>query len=253
MSALIIALFTVKKALRERVYLLFLLITLVVIAAGGSVSFYNTGVQLKFLKDVSMLTLSGFGFLLCLFVATELIPFELETRGIHFLASKPVERIDFLAGKFLALIGLLLINWVPLVFEVFGLIWIYTGQADLLVLKGASLLFLELAVYGSMILFLSTVLTRIICFFGAIFAYVVAHLSDWITSDFLASSPSWLREGARLALACVPDLSHFDSRYVVVHSYDIPASFLLLLLAYSALYIAAFLLAARWVLESREL
>lgn len=250
---LTIASFTIRKALREKVYLLFLLITCVLIAAGGSVSFYNTGVQLKFLRDVSMLVLSGFGFLLCLFVATDLVPYEIETRGIHFLASKPIERFDILAGKFLALLGLLALNWLPLVGEVFGLLWLYGGGPNWLILKGAGLLFLELAVFGAMVLLLTTLLTRVICFFGSIFLYVVCHLSDWIVSSFLAGSPAWLREGARLFLTLVPDLSHFDSRYVVVHDYDVPFGFLLLLLAYAVVYIAGFLLAARWVLETREL
>ncbi|MBI4872638.1 MAG: ABC transporter permease subunit [Candidatus Riflebacteria bacterium] len=252
MAALTICRFTLVKALRERVYLLFLLMTLVFIAGGGALSFHNTGVQLKFQKDVAFLCISGFGFLLCLFQATELLPHELETRGVHFLLSKPVRRLDLVLGKYLALLAVLAATLVPLSAELFGMVWLYSGQPEWRLLVGAALIGVELAVFGAAILLLSTLLTRLITFFASIFLYVSAHLSDWIVTSFLASSPTWLREPARVVLAVVPDLSHFDSRYLVVHDYDVPAGFVLWLLAYAAVYAALFLLAARWVLEARE-
>ncbi|MBI3893354.1 MAG: ABC transporter permease [Candidatus Wallbacteria bacterium] len=252
-SALTIAHFTLKKAFREKVYLILLLATAAVVAAAGSVSFYQTGVQIKFLKDVSMFALSSFGFLLALFAATELLPYEMDTRGVHFLASKPVDRFTIVLGKYLALVGLLAANLVPLMAEVFGLVWLYAGKPHWDLISGAGLVLLELAVYGAMVMLLSLVLTRLVAFFSAIFLYAVAHLSNWIATTFLAGSPAWLRFGATAALALVPDLSHFDSRYVVVHGYSVPPMFLAALLAYALLYVAAALLACRWVLESKEL
>ncbi len=245
--------FTVLKALREKVYLLFLLITLVVIAAAGSVSFYQTGVQIKFVKDVALLTVSLFGFLLTLFVCAELLPQELETGGLQFLVSRPLSRPELVVAKYLAFLTLLVLNVGPLILEVLSLIALYSGKPDWNAFRGCLLILFELSVFGVMVLFLSTFLTRVITLFGALFLYAASNLSQWFTDTFIASSPMPLQVAVRIVMAVLPDLSHFDSRYVVVHQYDIPPLFVLLLALHAALYVTAFLAASSWILEAREL
>ncbi|MBI4865759.1 MAG: hypothetical protein HY816_02295 [Candidatus Wallbacteria bacterium] len=252
-AALTIARFTLKKALRERLYVVFFIVTAVLVGAGGSVSFFETGVQVKFLKDVSMFVLATFGFLLALFAASDLLPHELETRGIQFIVSKPAGWREVVAGKYLALVALLVGNLAPLIAEMFALVWLYSGRPHLDLLAGAGLVVVEMAVYGALVMLLSVLASRLVTLFGALLVYVVAHLSDWVTGTFLASSPGWLRACAGALLALLPDLSHFDSRFVVVHQYAVPAEFLGLLLVYGAVYTAAALLASCLVLESREL
>jgi hypothetical protein len=101
MNALVIARNTVGDALRKRVLLVFLLIAIVMLFLSLFLAYFTQREQLVIFKSVAFVILLVFGALIAITTSIFLIPNEVEKRTIYSVLSKPVQRWEFFAGKFL--------------------------------------------------------------------------------------------------------------------------------------------------------
>ena len=98
-----IALNTLTESVRQKVYLLLILVALVFIATASFFSQFSFGgvgqdpvEQLKFIKDFCLGAISIFGMLIAVVGTAQLLPNEVENRTIYTVLSKPVRRFEFL-------------------------------------------------------------------------------------------------------------------------------------------------------------
>lgn len=98
-----IALTTIREALRNRV-----LAVLVVFAIGlmafslvlGELSLYENE---RVIKDLGLAGISGMGTIIALFLGVNLLSKELDKKTVYFIVPKPLERWEFVVGKFVGL------------------------------------------------------------------------------------------------------------------------------------------------------
>ncbi|MBI4861566.1 MAG: ABC transporter permease subunit [Candidatus Riflebacteria bacterium] len=253
MKALAIARYSLKKAAREKIFWLIPLVTIVVLALIQNLQFFDVGVRVKVLKDFGVTAISLFGFLVCLVVTVSLVPFERESRTIHFLFSKPVSRADFVVGKFACVSALLAINLAVVGLELVVLVRAYAGRWDLNLVKGLLLIYLKLELFASLVILLSVLMSMALVVFMAILAYVVTHAVSLAESSLSQGTPPFFQSLVHWALATLPDLTHYDTSDVVVHGHAIPYSYMGLLLVHTLAYVVLFLGLATWSLERTEL
>jgi ABC-type transport system involved in multi-copper enzyme maturation permease subunit len=98
-----IAVSTFKEALRRRWVVGFLLFSMVVIGFSGSLTFVQLGEELRFLQDFGTGFIIAMTTLIAIFLGVSLVPPEIERRTILTILSKPVNRLEFLIGKFMGL------------------------------------------------------------------------------------------------------------------------------------------------------
>jgi Cu-processing system permease protein len=98
-----IATSTLQEALRRRWVIGFLAFSVIVILSSGSLTFVQLGEEQRFLQDFGTGFIIAMTILIAIFLGVTLVPPEIERRTIFTILSKPVNRAEFLVGKFLGL------------------------------------------------------------------------------------------------------------------------------------------------------
>ncbi|MDW8322085.1 MAG: ABC transporter permease subunit, partial [Armatimonadota bacterium] len=109
-AVMAIAYNTVREALSRRVVLLFLFGALVLIILSPLFSFLSPREELTLLKSLGLGVIQLASMFICIVMGISLIPTEIERRTIYTVLSKPVQRYEFVLGKFLGGILTMLFN-----------------------------------------------------------------------------------------------------------------------------------------------
>jgi len=101
MNIKIIALNTLKEAVRDKIFYNPLIFALLVIAASVLIGDLSIGAGEKITKDIGLAAILLFGILTAIFVGVGLVSKEVERRTLYTILTKPVHRYEFLLGKYL--------------------------------------------------------------------------------------------------------------------------------------------------------
>lgn len=236
---------TLVESLRQKVYNIFLLFALLVIAAASFLAQFSFGgdatqvasYDLKSIKDTCTGAISVVGMLIAIVGTAMLLPNEVEHRTIYTILSKPVRRVEFLLGKYFGSV-LLIVMSVLLMSVMFGAVLTFKHarlRRDVLesaavsdasalpreaqtslrqidheafdpnLLKGVLLTIVKLALLAAITLLVSTFSTSMI--FNVSVGVIV-----WIIGNIVGAAKESM-EGHRLMLALlaiIPDLGVFD-------------------------------------------
>ena len=104
----VIALNTLRQAMRQRVFTLAVLLGLLVVGGAQCLRDFHFGSpELKFIADLGLGTIAAFGAILAVVMTTQLFFDEIEHQTVQTLLAKPVGRAEFILGKLLA-VGIIL-------------------------------------------------------------------------------------------------------------------------------------------------
>jgi ABC-type transport system involved in multi-copper enzyme maturation permease subunit len=153
-----------KEAVRRRSMLITLVLSLLFILAIGIFAQQglkrdqgqNTELIRTFQIESTIRTLSFFGALLALFITMNAIPAEIERRTVYVLLSKPLERYQFILGKFLGCLLLLGINMALMAVVSFFLIIRTNPTVAIGLIRSFGILFISLTSLCSLVILLTT-------------------------------------------------------------------------------------------------
>ncbi len=97
-----IALNTFREAIRDRILYVLLVFSLLLIAVSRSLSQMTVGTEEKIVTDLGLSAISVFGVLTAVFLGVSLVFKEIEKRTIFTLLANPVQRWQFVLGKYLS-------------------------------------------------------------------------------------------------------------------------------------------------------
>jgi ABC-type transport system involved in multi-copper enzyme maturation permease subunit len=119
---------TLLELIRLKVFYFLLLFALVSIGGSALPIFFNMPFQDEFqiLKDVSLGAMTIFTWLLSVLATAMMLPKDIEDRTLYTILAKPVPRIEYLLGKLLGVMLLLLIS--TLVMSAMFVITLYIRQ-----------------------------------------------------------------------------------------------------------------------------
>jgi hypothetical protein len=120
MNASIHRIFTIARAtitemIRQRVLLVILLFALLAIASSQVFSQFTLEAKFKSVKDIGMNMILLFGILISIVGIAQMLQSEFDQRTIYTILAKPVRRFEFLIGKYVGMLGILLIAFVFMV------------------------------------------------------------------------------------------------------------------------------------------
>lgn len=204
-----IALNTFREAARIRV-----LYGIIVLVAGanllaivlGEMSIHE---QQRVTRDIGLASISLFGSLTAIFLGVFLLYTEVQRRTIHAIVSKPIERWEFVVGKYIGM-GVVLTVLVAM----FGLamVGMLTSQGvgvTAPVVRAIVLAWFEVLTVAAVAIFFSSFSTP---FLSGIFALAMWSIGR-VTPDIYAavkSGSTWIRTTAQIALEIVPDVHLFS-------------------------------------------
>ncbi|MGI8906750.1 MAG: ABC transporter permease [Candidatus Sumerlaeaceae bacterium] len=118
-----IALNTFKEAVRNKVLYFLLIFALLIMGFSAVISDLSIASPEKLIKDLGLASIDFFGFLIAVFVGVYLVYNELDRKTIYTIVSKPIDRTQFLLGKFFGLLFTIFVNVVIMSFFFFAVLY----------------------------------------------------------------------------------------------------------------------------------
>ena len=103
-----------KEAVRQPVFILMLTIALIILVVNTFLPFFSLGEDIKMLKDCGLATILICSLLLAVWTSSTSIAEEIEGKTAMTLLSKPINRRQFIVGKYLGILNALLMLMIPL-------------------------------------------------------------------------------------------------------------------------------------------
>ena len=204
-----IALNTFREAARIRV-----LYGILVIVVGWNLAAVVLGdmsirENARVTRDFGLAGISLFGSLTAIFLGVFLLYNEVQRRTVHAIVSKPIERWEFVVGKYLGMALVLSTLVAVFALAMIGmLLWQHLGiQPE--ILRALVLAWMEVLTVAAIAIFFSSFSTP---FLSGIFALAMWALGR-VTPDILAATKAataWIHATARVALEIVPDIHLFS-------------------------------------------
>jgi ABC-type transport system involved in multi-copper enzyme maturation permease subunit len=273
MKALTIAFATAKEAIRQPAFFVLAFIAGSSLVCSIFVSYFTFGEDIKMYKDTGLTTISFAGLLLALLTASSTVAEEIEGKTAITLLSKPINRRQFIVGKFLGIeLGVLALFLVLGTLFALGVWYKYSydlresagGSPELAkqveqvkqVLPGLVLGFLEVTVLASISVAISTRLPMLVNLVVCIAIFFLGHLSPVLveaTGD-RANVSELVSFMAQLFAWVLPSLEFFNAGPAISTGAMIPwVGYVLPALGYCVLYSGAALLFAFLLFEDRDL
>ena len=272
---------TLLELFRLKVFYFLLIFALVLIGSSAFMIDFNFQEQFQLLKDVSLGAMSIFTWLLSVLATAMLLPKDIEDRTLYTILAKPVPRFEYLTGKLLGILLLLLISTLVMsalfVAALYGRQQIAIAEAirttapdqlqDILrgirastftysLIPGIIVIYIKAALFASLTLFISTVASSsIFTIMGSVACYFIVHLQGIARDAWLGSATTGPLPRIFLALVALlfPDLQLFNLVDDIVAGNSITLALFSKTAALGGLYTCIYLLVAYFVFATKEL
>ena len=178
----------------------------------------------------------------------------MEKRTIYNILSKPVNRAQYLLGKYLGI--LISLFWIMLVMslEILVLLGAKTNVFSPVILQGVFAVFLEAAVISAFCLMLTTFTSVPITIFAAIIFYFMCHIkTSFLHQKLIGSTSGFLKVLAGAAYYAIPNLENFNISQQVAYGGGASAAYMLRITGYAIFFAAVFLIIAFAAFRRKDL
>lgn len=213
--------------------------------------------SVRVVLDFGLFSISLFGVLIAIVMGVILVHKEIEKKTIFTIIPKPIHRFEFILGKYLGMLAILVVEVGGLAAVWLLLLWAKGGPVGLEVGKALVLIFFEVMVVTSVALLFSSFSSPVLSgiFAGLVFVVGrVVHIIDEMLrarGGLFGANPE-LRPIGRAVVAVFPDLSVFIVDREVLLGVPVEWSYLAASAGYAASYIAVFLGLAVLLFERRD-
>ncbi len=259
---------TFKEGIRDRALMGICLIAIVMLFA----TIIFTGVfgydLSKVLVDLNLSTIAFAGLLLTFFVNINLIAKDIDKRTIYCVLSKPLSRTEYILGKYLGIMLLVLVALCILVIASSSIIYFVKATYDPIYFKGFSWACFFQAFLYEILMF--TILNAVVIFFSSIstssFLVLLFTVATYITgqtieevmvyfkreavANQLTEMNSWIIDIAQYVF---PNFSAFDIKTLASHGNFLPLGHTMALVSYSIIYTILLLLFSSLIFNKREI
>ncbi|MCY2965735.1 MAG: ABC transporter permease subunit [Planctomycetota bacterium] len=265
----VIARATAKEAVRQPVFPLLLVVALVMLVANTFVPFFSLGEDVKMMEVCGLAMLLICGMFLGIWTSSMSIADEIEGKTAMTLLSKPINRRQFIVGKFVGIQTAVLLLCLPIILAFGGLI-IYKVFYDarestrddvnmvtavievLRVFPAIVLCLMEIMVMSAISVALSTRLPMVVNLVTCLAFFVVGHLSETLVVSNLAKL-ELVGFMARMIAVFLPAVGVFNVEAKLMTDGNVPYEYLGWAAGYSVAYVMASILAAFLMFEDRDL
>jgi hypothetical protein len=279
---------TLLELFRQKVFYFILIVALLQI--GTSVIMADLGIEEQFqiIKDVSLGAMSIFTWLLAVLTTAMLLPKDIEDRTLYTILAKPVPRFEYLVGKLLGVLLMLLVA--TLLMTVLFVVTLYLREQAAIaeVMRGAAgtpteqlqvqlrdirnatftwslvpgitIIYIKAALFASLTLFISTfasswiftIMVSVACFFIGSLQGVARDM--WLGTGYgSATAGPVARIFLELVALAFPDLQLFNLVDDIVAGNTISTVLFAKTAALGGFYTVIYLLLAYFVFASKEL
>ncbi|MFN7770449.1 MAG: ABC transporter permease [Planctomycetaceae bacterium] len=265
----VIARAAAKEAIRQPVFPLLLTISLVMMVFNTFIPFFSLGEDVKMMEVCGLAMLLICGMFLAIWTSSMSIADEIEGKTAMTMLSKPVNRRQFILGKFLGIQTAVLLMALPIVLAFAGLtvykvfydarestrddVTIENAVIEVLRLMPAVVLvLLEIMVMSAISVALSTRVPMVVNLVTCLAIFVVGHLTETLVVSNMGKL-ELVGFMARLVAMVLPAVGMFNVEAKLMTDGSVPPVYVGWAAVYAGAYIMAAILLAFWLFEDRDL
>jgi len=246
---------TFREAVRDRV--LYNLIAFAVLISGAAilVGQISIGIERLVVVNLGLTAVSLFGVVIAIFIGIGLVSKEIDKRTLYTVLSRPVQRWEFIVGKFFGLAGTLVVNTFFMAIGVFAAL-LYVSRhfqsADAWILVALYFIVLEFLIITSLALLFSSFSSPLLAAVFAFSLFVIGSFAEDLRgfAAMAQGATHWLATGAAYL---VPNLSSLNIITSVAHEQPVAAQLIVSNTLYALLYAGMALCGAVLIFEHRNL
>jgi ABC-type transport system involved in multi-copper enzyme maturation permease subunit len=246
---------TFREAVRDRVLYNLIIFALLMIGASLLLGQITIAVQRQLLINLGLTAISIFGVLIAIFIGIGLVSKEIDKRTLYTVLTRPVQRWEFILGKFFGLLGTLATNTAFMSVGFFlALLYLARGleRTDVFIVVAIFFILLQLMMVTSTALLFSSFSTPIESAVLSFAIFVIGSFSEDLRA-FAESAQGITHYLAIGAAYLVPNFSALNVISQVAHGETVSAHLILLNTIYAVTYTAATVCAASIIFQNRNL
>jgi ABC-type transport system involved in multi-copper enzyme maturation permease subunit len=243
---------TFRETVRQRVLYNLVFFAILMTLSGLLLGQLSVRQDEKVIKDLGLASIEIFGTLIAVFIGISLVGKEIEQRSLYPLLAKPLQREEFLVGKFVGLCLTLLVNVVAMTLGLYITLAATHRALDMHLLKAIVPLYMSLVLVTAVALLFSTLTSTVLAAICTTALVVAGRFVDVIRNmhDVVPGAPLWLTNGL---YHIIPNLQFFNFKEEAVYGDPIPMLTIVWVVAYGAAYSATALLLAVAAFRRREM
>lgn len=252
---------TIGEAIRRRVLLVILLIGLLFLAIAPGLNVLTARQERTILISMTLGIIQLTAAVIAIVLTVYLIPNEIERRTIYTILCKPVQRWQFLIGKYLGAVGALalMMGLMTLVLVIVFAVQqqVYSIDKLAVLAKPPVMFFFQMSLLAAIAICLSTFVTPLVNFFmtGGLFLVgsFFAPFFESINSN--SKTPAIAKGFAWVASTVLPDFSRYNTQNPVINPGQIIQNeniYYVSAAIYGLVYVGIMLLIGIMIFERRE-
>lgn len=252
---------TIGEAIRRRVLLVILLVGLLFLVIAPGLNFLTPRQEQTVLIAMTLGIIQITSAVIAVVLTVYMIPNEIERRTIYTILSKPVNRWQFLIGKYLGAVGalgIMMLLMTTTLLVVFAILQnARSVEAIATLAKPPVMFFLQMSLLAAVAVFFSTFVTPVVNFFLSGGVYLVGSLFNSVFQSIATDkdTPALVQAAGRLIHTIVPNFANFSVQNPVINQTQQIRNegiYFLSNLAYALVYIVILLLAGIMIFDRRE-
>lgn len=252
---------TVGEAIRRKVLLVILFIGILFVAIAPGLSVLSARQERTVLIGMTLGIIQLTSAVIAIVLTVYLLPNEVERRTIYTILCKPVQRWQFLVGKYLGAVlalGLMMALMTVVLIGVFALQQQEFSPDRLAILaKAPAMYFVQMSLLAAVAICFSTFVSPLVNFFLSGGLYLVGSLFSTIfeTLKENQATPMVAKAGATVINTILPNFSYFNVQNPIINpgqQIQSEGQYYLMATGYGLFYIAIMLIAGMLIFERRE-
>lgn len=243
---------THREAVRDRVLYSLLFFACIVLAASLVTKEITIGEQAKIVRGVAQGSISLFGSIMAMFLGVSLVWKELERKTIYTIASKPIPRWMFVAGKYCGLLLTLGLELLIMAGMYLLLVGLTQGLPHPSFLAFLLLLYVELMLLTAWATLFSTYSGPTTATAFTLAVFVIGHLADDIWSFGQQAESTAIQSVSEVLYWLLPNFEVFNVQPEATHELAVEAARVVSASAYGLAYTVAVLAVATMVFQRKD-
>lgn len=256
-----IAATTVGEAIRRRVLLVILLIGVLFLAIAPGLSVLSARQEMTVLKSMMLGIIQLTSAVIAIVLTVYMLPNEIERRTIYTILSKPVQRWQFLVGKYMGAVmalGLMMaLMSVVLIIVFFIQSKVFNVGEIGTIIKAPALYFVQMSLLAAVGIFFSTFVSPLVNFFLTGGIYLVGSLFSTVF-ETLASNPSvplFAKGAATVVNYLLPNFNYYNVQNPIINPGQVitnETTYYLQATVYGLFYIGILVVGGILIFDRRE-
>jgi len=246
---------TFREAVRDRVLYNLIAFALLMIGVSLLVGQISIGIERNVLINLGLTAVSIFGIVIAIFIGIGLVSKEIDKRTLYTILSRPVRRWEFILGKFLGLVGTLVVNTCFMALGVYGALLYashHFSKPDAYVAEALYFIILQFVVLTALTLLFSSFSSPLLSAIFAFGLYIIGTFAEDLRG-FAVITTGITHLAATAAAYVIPNFAALNVISSVAHDQAVGSGLIFYNTLYAIVYAGAAIGGAMLIFEHRNL